>query len=292
MKNKITKAVIPAAGLGTRFLPATKSLPKEMFPIVDRPCIELIIEEAVKSGITDILIIVSGSKNSIQDYFDYNFELEEKLIRKDKTDLVNYLRGIADQANIFFIRQKETLGLGHAILKAESFIGNEAFAVLLGDDIVYNKEEQALQQCINAYYENNKSVVGVQEVSINDVVKYGIVKPSNNYKKGSTIVKLDGMVEKPKIEDAPSNLAILGRYVLSPKIFNELKNTKMDIRNEIELTDAILSLSKKEDVYAKIFSGLRYDIGSKEGYVKAIIDYALRDKAIGQEIRKFINLKK
>lgn len=291
MNKKITKAVIPAAGLGTRFLPASKAIPKEMFPIVDTPCIQLIVEEAVKSGIKDILFIVSSSKSSVENHFDYNFELEEKLFKKKKDAIVYQLRNIADQANFYFLRQKQTLGLGHAILKAESFIGDEPFAILLGDDVVYNKTNQALEQCMNAFYQTKSSIVGVQQVIDADVHKYGIVKPVSGTN-SNDLVQLSGMVEKPDIKNAPSNLAILGRYVLTPQIFEELKNTKVDIRDEIELTDAILSLLKKEKVYAKVFSGTRYDIGSKVGYVKATIDYALRDTDIADEIKSFIKNKK
>lgn len=292
-KNSIKKAVIPAAGLGTRFLPATKAMPKEMLPIVDKPTIQYIVEEAVASGIKEILIIASSSKNAIIDHFDYSYELENRLKLKNKIKEYKQIRKIADMANIQYIRQKEPLGLGHAILVAKSFIGNEPFAVLLGDDIVMNdnKTKPALKQCIEAYQETKSSIVGVQKVAHNKVDKYGIINPAKNSKKNineGDIIELQGVVEKPKPENSPSDYAILGRYVLTPEIFAELAKTKPDIRNEIELTDAIFKLSKYQKVFAKVFSGKRFDIGSKVGFINATIEAALKHEDIKEDIQKMI----
>lgn len=292
MNHKIVKkAVIPAAGLGTRFLPATKAMPKEMLPIVDKPTIQFIVEEAVKAGIEEILIITSSSKNSIVDHFDYSYELEERLKSKNKIKEYKEIRAIADMVNIQYIRQKVPLGLGHAILTAKSFVGNEPFAVLLGDDIVIQPEGSqvtAIGECIELYQKYKSSVVGVQYVKDKDVSKYGIVDPDGEFDPVTKSVKLKGMIEKPLKEYSPSNYAILGRYVLTPNIFKELENTDIDIRGEIEITDAIMSLSRKESVYAKEFSGKRYDIGSKIGYVKATIDVALSHKEIKNELLKYM----
>lgn len=289
--KKITKAVIPVAGYGTRFLPASKSIPKEMFPIIDKPTIHLIVEEAYKSGIKDLLFIVSRNKHSILNYFDYNKELNDVLAKKKKYEEIIKINEITEVMNIQFVIQKEQLGLGHAILQAEKFINNEPFAVLLGDDIVVpnKKDNYALKQCISAYNKFGKSVVGVQEVELSDVSKYGIVQPKNIKEiSKDSVVELKSLVEKPEPKDAPSQLAVLGRYILTPKIFNELKHTKKDIRDEIELTDAINSLCKKENVYAKVFSGRRFDIGLKKGYVEATIHLALQDPEIKNDIKEFI----
>ena len=294
--SKITKAIIPAAGFGTRFLPASKAIPKEMFPIIDKPTIQYIIEEAVNSGITDILIIVSSYKNSIIDHFDYNFELEQKLLNSNKNNEWKMIRNIADMVRIQYIRQKQALGLGHAILMAEQFAANEPVAILLGDDVVFNKngEQPAIKQCIDAFNQVNSSIVGVQEVSLNQVHKYGIVDPKNKDDlSNSDLVELKGVVEKPKSSHAPSQYAILGRYVLTNEIFEELRNTKMDVRNEIELTDAILSLLSKQKVYAKKFSGTRFDVGSKLGYVKSFIYQSMNDDELKKEIIDYFdNIKK
>ncbi len=291
MTKKVRKAIIPAAGLGTRFLPATKALAKEMLPIVDKPAIQYIVEEAVKSGIEEILIVISMHKNSIIDHFDYSFELEERLKQKNKMKEYKMIRNIADMVNIQFVRQKEPLGLGHAILCAESFIGDEPFAVLLGDDIVIQddpKAKPAIKQCIEAYEKTSASIMGVQKVAPKNVHKYGIIDIDAQLKSDKSICKLKGTVEKPALKDAPSDYAILGRYVLTPQIFNELKNTKMDIRGEIELTDAIMSLMSKESVYSKTFEGHRYDIGNKAEYVIAIIDEALKNAETKDVVSEYI----
>lgn len=289
--QKIQKAIIPAAGMGTRFLPATKAMPKEMLPIVDKPTIQFIVEEAVLAGIKQILIVVSSSKNSIIDHFDYSYELEERLKSKNKFKEYEEIRRIADLIDIQYIRQKEPMGLGHAILAAKSFVGNEPFAVLLGDDVVLQKKNSkttAIGECIELFYEKKCSVVGVQEVSRDDVSKYGIVDPDGEFDKKTNSVKLKGMIEKPNPLYSPSNYAILGRYVLTPSIMDELERTDIDVRGEIEITNALLELSKKENVYAKIFSGKRYDIGSKIGYLQATFDVALSNPKLKKPLIEYM----
>lgn len=289
--SKITKAVIPVAGYGTRFLPASKSIPKEMFPIIDKPTIHIVVEEAIKSGITNLLFVVSRNKHSLLNYFDYNKELNDVLKQKNKLEEIEKINDLADAINIQFVIQKEQLGLGHAILQAENFVNNEPFAVLLGDDIVVvdKGQEPALKQCIDAFEKTNKSIVGVQEVPLEDVTKYGIINPKNKADLNSSEpIALKSLVEKPKIKDAPSQYGVLGRYVLTPNIFEELKQTKKDIRDEIEITDAINSLAKKDAVYAQCFVGKRFDIGLKKGYVEATIYLALKDADIKDDIYNFI----
>ncbi len=291
MNTKVRKAIIPAAGLGTRFLPATKALAKEMLPIVDKPAIQYIVEEAVKSGIEEILIIISMHKNSIMDHFDYSFELEERLKQKGKMDEFNTIREIADMAKIQFVRQKEPLGLGHAILCAKSFIGNEPFAVLLGDDLVIQEKGQkpAIKQCIETYEKTGSTILGVQKVLDKNVHKYGIIDIDAKLESDKSIFKIKGTVEKPSLKEAPSNYAILGRYVLTPSIFHELEKTEIDIRGEIELTNALMQLLEHESMYAKVFDGRRYDIGSKSDYVIAIIDQALKNKETSKNVSEHIN---
>jgi UTP--glucose-1-phosphate uridylyltransferase len=281
---KVRKAIIPAAGLGTRFLPATKAQPKEMLPIVDKPILQYIIEEAVSSGIEEILIITGRNKKSIEDHFDKSIELELELEKKGKLDLLEKVRKISDMVSIYYIRQKEPKGLGHAILCAKSFIGNEPFAVLLGDDIVYSKKP-CLKQMIEVYDEYKTTILGVQEVDSNDVDKYGIVdgKPIEN-----RIYKIKDLVEKPAVADSPSNIAILGRYILNPDIFEILEHTKPGKGEEIQLTDALKELVQREAMYAYVFEGRRYDAGDKEGYLEATVEYALRRKDLREEFLDFL----
>lgn len=289
--EKIRKAIIPAAGLGTRFLPATKALPKEMLPILDKPTIQYIVEEAAASGIEEILIITSNTKNSIMDHFDYSFEIEYWLNKKGKKDQAKKLRKIADIAKIQYIRQKEPLGLGDAILSAKSFIGNEYFAVLLGDDVVVQNDDSdkpALLQCIDAHKKTNSPVIGIQEVKESETSLYGIVDVDKKYKNEKSILKLKGFVEKPKLGFAPSNYAILGRYILSPQIFDELERVKLDDSGEIQLTSAIKSLSESQVFYGKIFEGKRYDIGSKVGYVESIILESLKNEETKDKVKEII----
>jgi UTP--glucose-1-phosphate uridylyltransferase len=283
----IKKAVIPAAGYGTRFLPITKSIPKEMLPIIDRPTIEFIVEEAKRSGIEEILIIVSGNKNAIIDYFDYNLELETILKSKGKDDLYELVHNIATDVKIFFVRQKEQLGLGHAVLQAEAFIQNEPFAVLLGDDM-YVSEVPALKQLIDLFNKVKSSVLGTMEVSFEDTQKYGICEPQEvkgNY------MKLKSVVEKPKPNDAPSRFAIGGRYVFTPTIFKYLKTQTKGVGNEIQLTDAILRLIGEEEVYAMNMNAKRYDVGNKVDYIEAIIDFALKDPILKKDVAKLLKTK-
>ncbi len=291
MNNKITKAIIPAAGIGSRFLPASKSICKEMFPILDVPTIQLIVEDAVNSGITDIIFVLSKSKNAIADHFDYNYELEEHLKKKNKIDILNKVKNVANLATFTFVRQKEPLGLGHAILQCKHLIQkNEKFVVLLGDNFIKTTDDNyATKQCIDASYETDSTIIGVQEVSDPDVEKFGIVKPLDK----DLIINekpfiLETVVEKPKLTEAPSNYAILGIYVFNYNIFNEIENVKIDKNDEIQLTDAILSLALKEKVYAKNFIGKHYDIGSKLGFVKATIDIALENDEIKEDVLDYI----
>ncbi len=269
---KVRKAIIPAAGLGTRFLPATKAQPKEMLPIVDKPTLQYIIEEAVASGIEEVLVIIGRNKNSIQDHFDKSVELELELEKNGKLELLEEVRHISSMVQIHYVRQIEPKGLGHAVLCAKSFIGNEPFAVLLGDDIVY-AQKPCLGQMIEAYNEYKTSILGVQEVPPTEVNKYGIV--DGKYIE-DRIYKVKDLVEKPAIEEAPSNIAILGRYIINPAIFEILENTKPGKGGEIQLTDALKELAKKEAMYAYVFEGRRYDVGDKQGYLEATVEYALR----------------
>ncbi|MDY2790500.1 MAG: UTP--glucose-1-phosphate uridylyltransferase GalU [Lachnospiraceae bacterium] len=286
----VKKAVIPAAGLGTRFLPATKAMPKEMLPIVDIPTIQYIIEEAVASGIEEILVITNSNKHCMENHFDRNYELEERLKEAGKYEQEKMIREISDLANIYYVRQKEPKGLGHAILCAKSFIGNDPFAILLGDDIVINKGgEPALKQLITAYEEKGASVVGVQTVPMDDVDKYGIVEPAFGYKNvNNRRVKLSGMIEKPSKEEAPSQLAVLGRYVLTPEIFDLLESQQAGKGGEIQLTDAIVRLMELQAVYAYDFEGTRYDVGDKFGFIKATIDFALEREDLAQSVAAYI----
>ena len=288
--QKVRKAVIPAAGLGTRFLPATKAIAKEMLPIVDKPTIQFIVEEALKSGIEDILIVTGKAKRPIEDHFDSNIELEMSLKEKGKDDLLKLVEETTD-INLHFIRQSHPKGLGHAVLQAKAFIGDEPFAVLLGDDVVVNNDAKpALKQLIDAYVYKEASVVGVQTVEHGEIDKYGIVSPSNSYQRecGGRLVKLNDMVEKPNVDEAPSDMAVLGRYVLTPKIFELLENQEKGAGGEIQLTDAIKRLMDIQAVYAYDFEGIRYDVGDKFGFIKATIDFALNRDDLKDEVQKYI----
>ena len=290
MKQKVRKAIIPAAGLGTRFLPATKALAKEMLPIVDTPTIQYIIQEAVDSGIEEILIITNSNKHAMENHFDKSYELEARLTESGKMEQVKMIQDIADMANIYYIRQKEPKGLGHAVLCAKSFIGNEPFAVLLGDDVVVNDKKPALRQLIDAYIQKEASVVGVQTVEHKDVNKYGIVRPSKSHivECAGRLVKLSDMIEKPPINVAPSDLAVLGRYVLTPKIFELLETQSKGTGNEIQLTDAIKRLMDIQAVYAYDFEGIRYDVGDKFGFIKATIDFALNREDLREQVQEYL----
>ena len=260
-----------------------------MLPIVDKPTIQYIIEEAVASGIEEILIITSGTKRSIEDHFDTSYELEDTLAKKGKTEMLEMVKGISNMVNIHYIRQKEALGLGHAVLQAKAFVQDEPFAVLLGDDVVVNHEgEPALKQLINAYNEKQASVLGVQTVDISDVDKYGIVAPSKTVPVEGRLAKLSDMVEKPKQTEAPSQLAVLGRYVLTPQIFELLATQTPGAGNEIQLTDAIKRLTERQAVYAYDFEGQRYDLGDKFGFIKATIDFALEREELREDLMGYM----
>lgn len=288
-KKPVRKAVIPAAGLGTRFLPATKAIPKEMLPIVDIPTIQYIIKEAVDSGIEEILIITNSNKHCMENHFDRSYELESRLEESNKLAERDMICDIANMANIYYVRQKEPKGLGHAILCAKSFIGDEPFAVLLGDDIVENRNgKPALKQIIEAYNAVEASVVGVQTVPDEDVSKYGIVEPSKDTAPIGRRVKLSSMVEKPEREKAPSNLAVLGRYVLTPEIFDLLEEQEPGAGGEIQLTDSIKRLMISQAVYAYDFEGIRYDAGDKFGFIKATVEYALEREELRDKLQVYL----
>lgn len=284
MRKSVKKAIIPAAGLGTRFLPATKSQPKEMLPIVDKPTLQYIIEEAVESGIEEILIVTGRSKKSIEDHFDKSVELELELGQKGKDEMLKMVQDISNMVNIHYIRQKEPKGLGHAIHCAKSFIGNEPFAVLLGDDIV-DADKPCLKQLIEAYDEYKTSILGVQKVKKEDTDKYGILDVKHIEDR---VYKVKDMVEKPKVEESPSNIAILGRYIITPAIFDILENQEPGKCGEIQLTDALKTLSENEAIYAYNFEGKRYDVGNKLGFLEATVDFALKRDELKDDFMKFL----
>ena len=285
--KKVKKALIPAAGLGTRFLPATKAMPKEMLPILDKPTIQYIVEEVARAGIEDIIIVTGKHKRAIEDHFDRQQELEIVLEAKGKDTLLEKVHDATNLANIFYVRQKEQLGLGDAIYTAKQFIGDEPFAVLLGDDIV-DSETPAIQQLIEQYEANDASVIGVQTVPESDTHRYGIIDPGQQ---DGRRYEVKQFVEKPAQGTAPSNLAIMGRYVLSPKIFDYLANQTEGSGGEIQLTDAIERMNHDMKVIAYDFEGQRYDVGEKIGFVKTTIEYALRDEEMKDEVMRFMQQK-
>lgn len=284
---KIRKAVIPAAGLGTRFLPATKAQPKEMLPIVDKPAIQYIVEEAVASGIEEIAIIISRGKSSIENHFDKSYELEDALQEKNKLDLLREVRKISNLANISYIRQQEPRGLGDAVLCTKKFVGAEPFAVLLGDDII-ESDPPALKQMIEVFNYWSSSIIAVQTVPKQDVTKYGIVKPRGGGI-DQNIYYIDALVEKPSLKEAPSRLAVMGRYILRPEIFQALEETPIGQGGELQLTDAINILNQHQAIFAYNFSGKRYDVGDKLGFVKATIDYALLREDLQDEVFQYMS---
>lgn len=275
MMKKVKKAIIPAAGLGTRFLPATKAMPKEMLPIVDKPTIQYIVEEAVASGIEDIIIVTGKGKRAIEDHFDHAFELENNLFSKGKFDLLDEVRR-SSNVDIHYIRQKEAKGLGHAVWCARNFIGNEPFAVLLGDDIV-QAEVPCVKQLIEQYEKTQKSVIGVQTVADDQTDRYGIV---DILEKFDRLYEVNHFVEKPARGQAPSNLAIMGRYILTPEIFGFLEKQEEGVSGEIQLTDAIQKLNEHQGVFAYDFEGIRYDVGEKLGFIKTTLDFALQNQEL------------
>lgn len=283
--KKVKKAIIPAAGLGTRFLPATKAMPKEMLPIVDKPTIQYIVEEAVQSGIEDIIIVTGKGKRAIEDHFDHAFELEQNLLEKGKTDLLEKVQYSTKMVDIHYIRQKEPKGLGHAIWCARKFIGNEPFAVLLGDDIV-QAEKPCLKQLIEQYEETRASVIGVQTVPESETHRYGIIDPIEGVGRRYSV---NQFVEKPKQGTAPSTLAIMGRYILTPEIFMFLEQQEIGAGGEIQLTDAIQKLNEIQRVFAYDFEGTRHDVGEKLGFVKTTIEYALRNPELRVDLLEYLD---
>ncbi len=285
--KRIRKAVIPAAGFGTRFLPATKATPKEMLPIVDKPTIQYIVEEALASGIEDILIISGHAKRAIEDHFDSTPILEENLKAKGKTDLLKMVQEISE-INVHYIRQKHMRGLGDAILCARAFVDNEPFAVLLGDDVVYNPKPQppALKQLMDMYTQTGATILGCQKVPKEKVSSYGIVagEPTIN----EQLMKVSDMIEKPSVEEAPSQMAVLGRYIITPDVFEVLQNTKPGKGGEIQLTDALKVMAKRENVYAYNFTGKRYDVGDKLGFLKATVEFALRRDDLSADFSSYL----
>lgn len=281
--KKVRKAIIPAAGLGTRFLPATKAMPKEMLPIVDKPTIQYIVEEAIASGIEDIIIVTGKGKRAIEDHFDRNLELESNLEEKNKLELLEKIN-VSSNIDIHYIRQKEPLGLGHAIWCARNFIGDEPFAVLLGDDVV-KSEEPCLKQLMNQYDKTLSSVIGVQEVPDEDVHRYGVIDPVNT---DDRLMQVTQFVEKPALEEAPSNFAIIGRYILTPEIFRFLDEKKKGKGGEIQLTDAIEALNNIQRVFAYDFEGRRYDVGEQLGFIETTIDFALDRDDLSDSVKELI----
>ncbi len=283
---QVRKAIIPAAGLGTRFLPATKAQPKEMLPIVDKPTIQYIVEEAAAAGIVDIIIVTGRNKRSIEDHFDRSIELELELERNAKNEMLEMVKDISEMANIHYIRQKEPRGLGHAILAAKHFIGNEPFAVLLGDDVVIS-QKPCLRQMMEVFQEYRTSILGVQTVDHAVVNKYGIV---DGRAVDERVYKVHDMVEKPEPEEAPSNVAVLGRYIITPEIFEFLETQDAGKGGEIQLTDALKRLAKEQAMYAYEFFGHRYDVGTKVGFIQANIEFALRSPELREEMKEYLDL--
>lgn len=282
--RRIRKAIIPAAGLGTRFLPATKAQPKEMLPIVDKPAIQYIVEEAIESGIEDIIIVTGRNKRAIEDHFDKSVELEMMLEEKGSTQLLNIVQSVSNLADVHYIRQKEPLGLGHAILCARKFIGDEPFAVLLGDDILQSSTP-GLKQMLDIYEQTETSVIAVQEVPWEDVSKYGIVSPATNY--GSYRL-IEDLVEKPDRDQAPSNLAVIGRYLIMPEIFGILERQEPGRGGEIQLTDALRVLNREQQMAAYVMQANRYDVGDKFGYIEATIELALQRPDLQNQVKAYL----
>jgi len=284
MIMRVKKAIIPAAGLGTRFLPATKAQPKEMLPIVDKPTIQYIVEEAIDSGIEEILIVTGRNKRAIEDHFDRSVELELELARKNNNGLLKQVQDISNLVDIHYIRQKEAKGLGHAIYCARTFVGNEPFAVMLGDDVVSSRIP-CLRQLMDVFEDYSNTVLGVQKVSPDDVNKYGIISCEEL---GERLYKVKDLVEKPAINDAPSNVAILGRYIITPEIFDILGKTEPGSGGEIQLTDALRTLGNSQPMYAYNFEGKRYDIGSKLGFLQATVEFALQREDLKDEFIEYL----
>jgi len=284
--NKINKAVFPVAGMGTRFLPATKANPKEMLPIVDKPLIQYSVEEAISAGITEIIFVINDTKQAIKDHFATNFELEKKLQEQGKQEFLNIIKNILPKnVSCVYVHQSEALGLGHAVLCAKEIVGNETFAVLLPDDLIDAGEHNCLQQLIDVYTQTNSSVIAVQQIQLEDSKKYGVIDFDGDF---DSSVKINKVVEKPESKNAPSNFGVVGRYILKPQIFDLLENIAPGSGGEIQLTDAIDKLIQNEDVYACKFVGTRYDCGNKLGYLHATIQYALQHPDLAEDFRKLL----
>jgi UTP--glucose-1-phosphate uridylyltransferase len=286
---KVRKAVFPAAGLGTRFLPATKAQPKEMLPLVDKPIIQYGVEEAMASGCNQILIITGRGKQAIEDHFDVSYELERMLEERHKTDLLQIVRSISDMMYVAYVRQKEALGLGHAVLMAREMVGNEPFAVLLADDVI-DAKVPCLKQMVEVFEEKQCSVIATQVVEGKMISSYGVldVQPVKDSRFGDRLFEIKHMVEKPKPEDAPSNLAIIGRYILTPAIFDCLANTPTGAGGELQLTDGMRMLLQKEKMYAYVYEGRRHDTGDKLGFLKATVEFALKREDLGDPFREYL----
>ena len=289
MIPKIRKAVFPAAGLGTRFLPATKAMPKEMLPLVDKPLIQYGIEEAIGSGITNIIIVTGRGKTAIEDHFDVSFELEHLLESRSKTDMLSAVRAVSDMIDVAYVRQKEALGLGHAVLRAKDLVGNEPFAVVLSDDVIYSPVP-CLRQLLDVYQFYGSSVVALLEVPQDMISAYGVVEaePTPHPKGGNSLFRIKSMIEKPKPDEAPSNLAIIGRYILTPEIFTSIESIEPGRGGEIQLTDALKHLLRSRPVYGLKFDGTRYDAGDKLGFLKATVEFALRRDDLKDEFRAYL----
>jgi UTP--glucose-1-phosphate uridylyltransferase len=288
MKMTVRKAVFPAAGLGTRFLPATKAQPKEMLPLVDKPIIQYGVEEALHAGCDQIIIITGRGKQAIEDHFDVSYELEKMLEEKKKTDLLQIVRQISDMIHVAYVRQKEALGLGHAVLTAKELVGPEPFAVLLADDVI-DAQVPCLKQMMEVFDETQSSVIATQIVEGEAISAYGVlkVKPADG-RFGGRLFEIENMVEKPKLKDAPSNLAIIGRYILTPGIFETLSETQFGTGNELQLTDGMRLLLKREKMYAFVYEGKRHDTGDKLGFLKATVEFALKRKDLGEPLRQYL----
>jgi UTP--glucose-1-phosphate uridylyltransferase len=283
----VRKAVFPAAGWGTRFLPATKAQPKEMLPLVDKPVIQYAVEEAVEAGIEQVIIVTSSQKRAIEDHFDISVELEQLLESRGEIEKLRQIRAISDLAQVYYVRQKEQLGLGHAVLMAKDLVGHEPFAVILSDDVVVGKQP-CIGQLIHAYEQTHSSVVAVMEVPNEETCRYGVIAGTPAESGDPRLYKVSGLVEKPEPSAAPSNLAIIGRYILTPKIFEKLEQTPRGAGGEIQLTDAIEALMQEQDVYAYAFDGVRYDAGTTMGWLKASVELALQRPDLGTEFRRYL----
>jgi len=286
--KRVRKAVFPAAGLGTRFLPATKAQPKEMLPLVDKPIIQYGVEEALAAGCDQIIIITGRGKQAIEDHFDVSYELEKMLEERGKTDLLKIVREISDMIHVSYVRQKEALGLGHAVLMARELVGNEPFAVLLADDVI-DGEVPCLKQMMDVFDQTQASVLATQIVEGPAISSYGVLKvKAAESRFGGRLFEIEDMVEKPKLQDAPSNLAVIGRYILTPGVFDTLAETQAGVGGELQLTDGMRALLKREKMYGYVFEGKRHDTGDKLGFLKATVEFALKRKDLGDPLRKYL----